>query len=68
MQLSCMNMTELGTTHVDYILCARVLANEDIEEAYEANIVKLVFELIEEKRYNPLEISGIAVKNHGIFA
>lgn len=59
-----------GTTHADYfrgdILCARELAENEIESDYERNTGAVINELLGGK--NALEVPACLVKNHGPFA
>lgn len=61
-----------GTTHADYfygdIPCTRDLTKDEVESSYETNTGKVIIETIEKKGYNPMDIPGIVVKNHGPFA
>lgn len=62
----------LGTTHADYfygaIPCTRELSEQEVIEAYEKNTGKVIIETIDKAGYDPMEIPGIVVKNHGPFA
>lgn len=62
----------LGTTHADYfygdVPCTRELTENEVNEAYEVNTGKVIIETIEKLGYNPMQIPGIVVKNHGPFA
>ncbi len=62
----------LGTTHADYfygdIPCTRELTEEEVKDAYEVNTGKVIVEHIKEAGYDPMDIPGILVKNHGPFA
>lgn len=62
----------LGTTHADYfygdIPCTRELTEQEVEQAYEMNTGKVIIETIEKLCYDPAQIPGIIVKNHGPFA
>jgi L-ribulose-5-phosphate 4-epimerase len=64
------NLPCYGTTHADYffgeIPCARVLSENEIEEAYEKNTGNLIVEVF--KDLNPLHVPGVLCKNHGPFA
>jgi len=59
-----------GTTHADYfygdIPCARSLTQDEIEGAYEKNTGLVIIERF--KGLNPLEVPGVLVKSHGVFA
>lgn len=67
-----MPIPALGTTHADYfygdIPCSRELTQKEVEEAYELNTGKVIAETIKAGGYDPLDIPGIVVKNHGPFA
>lgn len=60
-----------GTTHADYmygeIPCARNLAAEEIEEAYEKNTGIVIIETLKEKNINPVHVPAILCSNHGPF-
>ena len=60
-----------GTTHADYfygeIPCARSLAPEEIQEAYEKNTGLVIIETFEKKGLNPMHTPGVLCKNHGPF-
>ena len=62
----------LGTTHADYfygdIPCTRELTRREVMEDYEMNTGKVIVETIDRGGYDPMEIPGIVVKNHGPFA
>lgn len=62
----------LGTTQADYfygdIPCTRELSEQEVIEAYEKNTGKVIIETIDKAGYDPMEIPGIVVKNHGPFA
>lgn len=66
-----MNIEALGTTHADYfygtIPCTRELTLQDVADSYEANTGKIIVHHIKEKGYDPMDIPGIIVKNHGPF-
>lgn len=59
-----------GTTHADYfygdIPCARALTKEEIEGEYEKNTGLVIVEKFEGRK--PLEVPGVLVKSHGVFA
>ncbi|MDE6273939.1 MAG: L-ribulose-5-phosphate 4-epimerase [Clostridiales bacterium] len=59
-----------GTTHADYfygdIPCARALTKEEIEGEYEKNTGLVIVEKF--KGLKPLEVPGVLVKSHGVFA
>ena len=62
----------LGTTHADYfygpISCTRELTRQEVEEAYEVNIGKVIVETLKERNIDPMAIPGVVVKNHGPFS
>lgn len=62
----------LGTTHADYfygdIPCTRELTEEEVLKGYEYNTGKVIVETINKMHYNPMDIPGILVKNHGPFS
>ncbi len=66
-----MAIPALGTTHADYfygdIPCTRELTEEEVKEAYEENTGKVIIEHIQNAGYDPMDIPGILVKNHGPF-
>ena len=66
-----MNIPALGTTHADYfygdIPCTRALNKDEVENNYELNTGKVIIETIEKSGYDPMQIPGIIVKNHGPF-
>ena len=61
----------LGTTHADYfygdIPCTRELTKTEVERSYEINTGKVIIETIQNIGYEPINIPGIIVKNHGPF-
>ena len=61
----------LGTTHADYfygaIPCTRELTKEEVEFDYEINTGKVIVETISKRKYSPMTIPGVVVKNHGPF-
>ncbi len=61
-----------GTTHADYfygdIPCARSLTKEEIEGEYEKNTGLAIIEKFREDRLDPLEVPGVLIKSHGVFA
>ncbi len=61
----------LGTTHADYfygaIPCTRELTKEEVEFDYEINTGRVIVETINKRNYNPMNIPGVVVKNHGPF-
>lgn len=60
----------LGTTHADYfygtIPCTRVMTDEEIREAYEAQTGEVIVETF--KELDPDMIPGVLVNNHAPFA
>lgn len=60
-----------GTTHADYfygaVLCARVLTEAEIDEAYERNTGKVIIETFEKKGLNPMHTPAVLCANHGPF-
>uniref|UniRef100_UPI004055EF81 L-ribulose-5-phosphate 4-epimerase n=1 Tax=Agathobacter sp. TaxID=2021311 RepID=UPI004055EF81 len=62
----------LGTTHADYfygdIPCTRALSEKEVQEDYEKNTGNVIIETIRNLGYDPMDIPGIVVKNHGPFA
>jgi L-ribulose-5-phosphate 4-epimerase len=67
-----LDIPALGTTHADYfygpIPCTRELTQQEVEEAYEINIGKVIVDCIKERAIDPMAVPGIVVKNHGPFA
>lgn len=61
-----------GTTHADYfygdIPCARSLTQEEIEGEYEKNTGLVIIERFEKDGIKPLEVPGVLIKSHGVFA
>lgn len=61
-----------GTTHADYfygdIPCARSLTKEEIEGEYEKNTGLAIVEKFQKDGLNPLEVPGVLIKSHGVFA
>ncbi len=61
-----------GTTHADYfygdIPCARSLTQVEIEGEYEKNTGLAIIEKFREDNLNPLEVPGVLIKSHGVFA
>ena len=61
-----------GTTHADYfygdIPCARSLTQEEIEGEYEKNTGLAIIEKFREDGIDPLEVPGVLIKSHGVFA
>lgn len=59
-----------GTTHADYfygdIPCARALTKNEIEGEYEKNTGLVIVETFQNRK--PLEVPGVLVKSHGVFA
>lgn len=61
-----------GTTHADYfygdIPCARSLTQEEIEGEYEKNTGLVIIERFQKDKLNPIEVPGVLIKSHGVFA
>lgn len=61
-----------GTTHADYfygdIPCARALTKEEIEGEYEKNTGLAIIEKFRENDLDPMEVPGVLIKSHGVFA
>ena len=61
-----------GTTHADYfygdIPCARSLTKEEIEGEYEKNTGLAIVEKFQKDGLKPLEVPGVLIKSHGVFA
>lgn len=61
-----------GTTHADYfygdIPCARSLTQEEIEGEYEKNTGLVIVERFRRDGLDPLEVPGVLIKSHGVFA
>ena len=61
-----------GTTHADYfygdIPCARSLTKEEIEGEYEKNTGLVIIERFKKNNLNPIEVPGVLIKSHGVFA
>ena len=61
-----------GTTHADYfygdIPCARSLTKEEIEGEYEKNTALAIVEKFQKDGLKPLEVPGVLIKSHGVFA
>ncbi len=61
-----------GTTHADYfygdIPCARSLTQAEIEGEYEKNTGLAIIEKFKEDGLDPLEVPGVLIKSHGVFA
>ncbi len=61
-----------GTTHADYfygdIPCARSLTKEEIEGEYEKNTGLAIIEKFREDDLDPMEVPGVLIKSHGVFA
>lgn len=61
-----------GTTHADYfygdIPCARSLTKEEIEGDYEKNTGLAVVDKFRHANLDPVEVPGVLVKSHGVFA
>ena len=61
-----------GTTHADYfygdIPCARSLTQAEIEGEYEKNTGLVIIERFTKDHIKPLEVPGVLIKSHGVFA
>ena len=61
-----------GTTHADYFCggnpCARSLTQEEIEGEYEKNTGLAIVEKFQKDGLKPLEVPGVLIKSHGVFA
>ena len=61
-----------GTTHADYfygdIPCARALTQAEIEGEYEKNTGLAIVETFRKGNLKPLEVPGVLIKSHGVFA
>lgn len=61
-----------GTTHADYfygdIPCARSLTKEEIEGEYEKNTGLAIIEKFKGDKLDPIEVPGVLIKSHGVFA
>ena len=61
-----------GTTHADYfygdIPCARALTQSEIEGEYEKNTGLAIVETFRKGNLKPLEVPGVLIKSHGVFA
>lgn len=61
-----------GTTHADYfygdIPCARSLTKEEIEGEYEKNTGLAIIEKFKNDKLDPIEVPGVLIKSHGVFA
>ena len=61
-----------GTTHADYfygdIPCARSLTQEEIGGEYERNTGLVIVERFKKDSLKPLEVPGVLVRSHGVFA
>lgn len=66
-----MDIRVLGTTHGDdfhgAIPCTRELTWQEVREDYEANTGKVIVERVRERGYDPMDIPGVLVRNHGPF-
>ncbi len=66
-----LSIPAIGTTHADSfygnIPCTRSLLKDEVESDYEKNTGKVIIETIFNGKYDPLDIPGILVKNHGTF-
>jgi L-ribulose-5-phosphate 4-epimerase len=60
-----------GTTHADYfygnIPCTRKLTSEEIKNNYEFETGNVIIETLKERKYEPLQMPGVIVFNHGPF-
>lgn len=67
-----MGIPILGTTHADYfygdIPCTRELKKSEVLTAYEKNTGKVIVETVKNNGYNPMDLPGILVRNHGPFS
>lgn len=67
-----LDIPALGTTHADYfygdVPCARVLSEEEIAEAYEANTGKVIIETFKARGIKPMDIPAVLLKGHGPFS
>ena len=65
-------MPAYGTTHADYfygsVPCTRGLTAEEIEEAYELNTGKVIYEGFTERGIDPVVVPTVLVRNHGPFS
>ena len=61
-----------GTTHADYfygpVPCMRGLTEQEIEEAYELNTGKVIYEGFTERGIDPVAVPAVLVRNHGPFS
>lgn len=61
-----------GTTHADYfygdIPCARSLTQAEIEGEYEKNTGLVIIERFKKDGLDPIEVPGVLIKSHGVFA
>ncbi len=61
-----------GTTHADYfygpVPCMRGLTEEEIEEAYELNTGKVIYEGFTGRGIDPVAVPAVLVRNHGPFS
>ena len=61
-----------GTTHADYFYgdmpCARSLTQAEIEGEYEKNTGLAIVEKFASDGLKPLEVPGVLIKSHGVFA
>ena len=66
------DIPNIGTTHADYfygdIPCARSLTKEEIEGEYEKNTGLVIIERFKKDNLNPIEVPGVLIKSHGVFA
>ena len=61
-----------GTTHSDFtkfsVPCTESISEKRVNDDYEENTGKLIIETLERLNLKPLDIPGILVANHGVFA
>lgn len=61
----------LGTTHADHfygsVPCTRHLTADEIQAGYEQNTGKVIAEIFQERRLDPLATPGVLVCKHGPF-
>ena len=67
-----MAIPALGTTQADYfygdIPCTRELTKEEVESDYELSTGKVICDLFETSKTDPMAVPAVVVKNHGPFA
>lgn len=70
-QAGC-DIPSYGTTHADYfygnIPCTRKLTSDEINNEYEVETGNVIIETLKERNYEPLEMPGIIIFNHGPFS